>query len=153
MQKILLVLILSVFAVSHSIASENNIIVQKIKGNFSDVDKSMRDAILGQGISLAHVLHASDMLKRTGKDFGYDQDVYANAEILEFCSARISQKLARIDPDNIILCPFTISLYTLIKEPDMVYIVYQIPVGKPGTKKVVAEVVALIQGIIEEATF
>jgi len=93
------------------------------------------------------------MLRNTGSAFGYRDEVYRDAETYEFCSARISHKLARINPDNIVLCPFTISVYELISEPGVVRISYRVPTGRPGTGKVVKEIVELIESIIEEATW
>ena len=93
------------------------------------------------------------MLHRTSPAFGYTKDVYADAEILEFCSAKISQKLSRIDPDNIVLCPFTIAVYTLMKEPGVVRVSYRIPTGKSGTEEVVKDIVDLITGILEDASW
>ena len=133
--------------------TSSSIIKQKIEGNYLEVAQNIRSAILGKGIHIAHELHASDMLQRTGPSFGYSKNIYANAEILEFCSAALSQKLARIDPDNIIMCPFTIGVYALTGEKDITYIVYQIPHGKPGTEEVTKEIEVLISGIIEDSAW
>lgn len=70
-------------------------------------------ATIGKGINIAHELPASDMLNRTGSAYGYKTNTYNHARTFEFCSALISHKLARQKPDNIVLCPFTISVYTL----------------------------------------
>ena len=131
--------------------SQSAIVTQKIKGKFFEIDQNIRSAIIGKGINIAHILPASSMLQRTGSAFGYKNDVYADAEILEFCSANISHKLSRIDPDNIVLCPFTISVYALTSEPGVVRVSYRIPVGKPGSEKVIKEIQELIEGILEDA--
>lgn len=130
------------------------IISQKVEGNYLEVVQNIRSAILGKGIHIAHELHAGDMLQRTGTAYGYKNNVYSNAEIIEFCSAELSQKLARIDPDNIVLCPFTIGIYSLNKEnKNTVHISYQIPNGKPGTEAVVKEIKQLISEIVEDAVW
>ncbi|MDH3712243.1 MAG: DUF302 domain-containing protein [Gammaproteobacteria bacterium] len=123
----------------------------KVEGEFHDVSHNIRSAIVGKGTNITHVLPASDMLQRTGPAFGYD--VYANAETFEFCSAQISHKLARVNPDNIVLCPFTISVYALTSETGFVRISYRTPAGRPGTDAVIQEVVELIESIIEDATW
>ena len=127
------------------------IITKKMKGDYFDISANIRSAIAGQGLNVAHVLAASSMLHRTGSAFGYKNDIYSNAQIFEFCSAEISQKLSRANPDNITLCPFTISVYSLAKEPGYVRLSYRLPVGKPGAEEIVQEVVALIEKIIEDA--
>ncbi len=52
----------------------------------------------------------------------------------------------------IVLCPFTISVYTVRDEPGMVRLGYRIPTGRTGTEEIIEEVVALIESIIEDAT-
>ena len=136
-----------------SLASEDNIVTVKVEGNFHDVSASVRSAINGKGLNIANVLHASDMLHRTGPAFGYSNNTYLDAETYEFCSASISHKLARQHPDNIVLCPFTISVYVVKDEPNMVRLSYRIPTGKPGSQEVVKEVVDLVQSIVDDATW
>jgi uncharacterized protein (DUF302 family) len=134
-------------------ASEDPIVTRKVEGTFQDVSSSVRTAILGKGINIANVLPASQMLHRTGADFGYENHVYGAAETYEFCSARISHKLSRAHPDNIVLCPFTISVYTIKSEPGLVRLSYRIPTGRPGSEEVVKEVVELIESIVDEASW
>ena len=147
------VLLTSLMGAGITGASESQIVTRKIPGGFHDIVNNIRMAIAGRGIHIAHVLPASSMLHRTASAFGYEEDVYANAEILEFCSAKISQKLSRIDPANIVLCPFTIGVYTLVKEPGMVRVSYRIPTGKPGTDEAIEDIVDLITGILEDASW
>ena len=127
------------------------VVTHQIEGKFDEVSNNIQAAIISKGINIAHILPAGEMLHRTGNTFGYKNDVYSNAQTFEFCSAAISHKLARVDPENIVLCPFTISVYTLTDKAEMVNLSYRIPVGKPGTEEVVKEVVGLIESIIEEA--
>ena len=134
-------------------AGEDPIVTRIVEGEFHDVVRNVRAAIIGKGINIAHTLPASDMLRRTGPAFGYHNDVYADAETFEFCSAELSHKLARRHPDNIVLCPFTISVYTLVSEPGKVRLSYLIPTGRAGTEPEIKEIVALIQGILEDATW
>lgn len=133
--------------------TSSSIITQKVEGKYFEVVQNIRSAILGKGINIAHELHASDMLQRTAPAYGYSKTVYSNAEILEFCSAALSQKLSRINPANIVMCPFTIGVYALADEPNVVYINYQVPRGKPGTEAVEEEIKELISGIIEDAAW
>ncbi len=134
-------------------AAEDPIVSTSVSGNYHDVANSIRAAILGKGIHIAHELSASDMLNRTGSAYGYNNNTYTDARIFEFCSASISQKLARQNPDNIVLCPFIISVYTLVDEPDSVHITYKKPVGRAGSEEIVKEVIELISSIIEDASW
>jgi len=127
------------------------VVTHQADGSFEDISSNIRDSIEGKGINVAHVLPAGDMLHRTGPTFGYKSDVYSQAQTFEFCSAAISHKLARQNPENIVLCPFTISVYTLKESPEIVNLSYRIPVGQPGSEPVVQEVVDLIESIIDES--
>lgn len=134
-------------------AVSDPIVTKKVEGRFIEVAGNIRQSILGKGLNIAHTLPASGMLGRTGPAFGYKEQVYLDAEIFEFCSASISHKLSRSNPDNIVLCPFTISVYVLNSDPTNVRISYRIPTGRPGSEEIVKEVVALIESIIEDATW
>ena len=134
-------------------AAEDPIVTKKVEGRFAEVANNIRQSIVGKGLNIAHILPANDMLSRTGSAFGYKDNVYLNAEIYEFCSARISHKLSRSNPDNIALCPFTISVYELTKDPGNIRITYRIPTGRPGSEEIVKEVTALIESIIEDAAW
>jgi uncharacterized protein (DUF302 family) len=147
------VLLIMTFRPGPSFAATDNIVTVRVEGDFHNVSASVRSAITGKGLNIANVLHASEMLHRTGPAFGYKDDIYLNAETYEFCSASISQKLARQHPDNIVLCPFTISVYVVKDEPDFVRLSYRIPTGKPGSTEVVKEVVDLVQSIVDDATW
>jgi uncharacterized protein (DUF302 family) len=125
-----------------------------VTANFEDILESVRQAIEGKGINIAHTLPASDMLNRTGKDFGIEKNVFLKAETVEFCSARISHRLAQANHENILLCPFTISVYVLTDDPDHVYLSWRrpFPVSDTESRAAVKEMVELIEAIIREAT-
>jgi uncharacterized protein (DUF302 family) len=129
------------------------VVTTRIKGDFQDTSDSIESSIIGKGINISHISPASQMLNRTGPAFGYKDTVYSDAKTYEFCSAEISQKLSRSNPDNIVLCPFTISVYTLTAEPGYVRISYRVPVGEAGSEDIVKQVVELISSIIEDATW
>ena len=135
------------------VAAEDPIVMTEVKGDYHEVANNIRMAIIGKGINIAHELPASEMLNRTGSAYGYAANTYSNARIFEFCSARLSQKLSRQSSDNIILCPFTISVYSLVSKPDIVHITYRKPVGRPGSEAIVEEVIELISSIVEDAVW
>jgi len=154
--QVLLKLTLSAFVLlfaSSVYASSTNpvVITHQVKDTYEDISNNIRDSIAGKGINVAHVLPAGEMLGRTGASFGYQSDIYKEAQTFEFCSAAISHKLARQHPQNIVLCPFTISVYTLNESPELVNLSYRVPVGMPGSEAVVQEVVDLIESIIAES--
>jgi uncharacterized protein (DUF302 family) len=135
-------------------ADEAPVKTVRVSGDFEDVRDSVRQAIEGKGINIAHTLPASDMLNRTGKDFGIEKNVFRQAETVEFCSARISHRLAQANHENILLCPFTISIYVLSDDPEHVYLSWRRPfsLGDAESQAAVQEMVELIEAIIREVT-
>ncbi|MCB1734651.1 MAG: hypothetical protein H6981_11560 [Gammaproteobacteria bacterium] len=118
---------------------------------YDEVKDNIKLAITGRGINIANELHASDMLNRTGPDLGFERPVFKHAETIEFCSAVISLRLVEKTPDNVVMCPFAVSLYQLNASPEQTHVAYRIPVGFDGSEAVYTEVAELISGIVREA--
>ena len=135
-------------------ADEGPVKTVRVSGEFEDIRDGVRQAIEGKGINIAHTLPASDMLNRTGKDFGIEKNVFLQAETVEFCSARISHRLVQANAENILLCPFTISVYVLSDDPEHVYLSWRRPFSPSDTESqaAVQEMVELIEAIISEVT-
>jgi uncharacterized protein (DUF302 family) len=148
-------LITMVFACSaaavHAAAAE--VVVRSAKGEFNDIKERVTQAIETRGLVLNYTAHVGDMLERTGKDIGRTRQVYAKAEVLEFCSAALSRDTMEADPRNIAFCPYAIAIYALPKEPGKVFVSYRKP-GTLGPKKSVTALRAvekLLDEIVREA--
>lgn len=149
--RFLLLVIAAVVAVPAT-AGESPVVTVKVKAEFADILDNVKSTIAGRGINIAHVLPASEMLNRTGESFGIKENVFIEAQTVEFCSARISHHLAKANPENILLCPFTISVYVLTSDPEHVRVSYRSPYTiDPGSEPAVREMVELVKGIVEEA--
>lgn len=135
-------------------ADEGPVRTVRVSGDFEDVRDGIRQAIEGKGINIAHTLPAGDMLNRTGADFGVEKNVFLQAETVEFCSARISHRLAQANHENILLCPFTISIYVPSDDADHVYLSWRRPfsLGDKESQAAVQEMVELMEAIVREAT-
>jgi uncharacterized protein (DUF302 family) len=122
-------------------------------GRFDDVRDDVDMAITGRGLVVNNVSHVGEMLERTGKDLGDTKQIFLKAEALEFCSAVISRKMMEADPDNIVFCPYVISVYVLPDKPDEVRIAYRKPqlIGSPASQKALKAVDELLSGIVREA--
>ena len=151
-------LFLSVFFMALSqlpkpgLASDSPFVTKTVEGDFKEVFEGLKDVIVGKGINIAHTLGSSDMLNRTAPSFNIKKNIFINAEIVEFCSAKISHELVQKNPLNITLCPFTISAYVLTDDPKNVHLTYRKPVSIKGSEEVVAQIVKLLEDIIKEAT-
>lgn len=118
---------------------------------YADTLDALKEVIQGRGINIAHELPPSDMLERTGPAFGITEQVLKDGEIVEFCSAKISHKLIQANPENISLCPFTISIYVLNSDPGNVRMTFRKPyVLDEASRPAVEAMTELVMGIIEE---
>jgi len=130
-----------------------DVVVQSTKGQFKEVKERVLHAIEGRGLVLNYTARIGAMLERTGKDIGAARKVYADAELLEFCSARVSRETMEADPRNIVYCPYGIAVYTLPKEPGRVYVAYrrQAAAVTGASAKPLAAVDKLLANIVGEA--
>lgn len=100
----------------------------QIEEEFNYVKEDLKAAIQGQGLLVSGELHVQEMLVRTAADLGFDASPYLQAESIEFCSAYVSHLMIQAHPVNATICPFTIALYVLAEEPDIVHVAYRNPV-------------------------
>ena len=131
-------------------------VVSYVKANakFEDVRDDLKTAIEAKGLVIDYQSHIAAMLERTGKDVGSTKPVYADAQALLFCSARLSRKMMEADPANVVMCPYTIVVYATASKPDRVVVAYRPPAqpaGSPASKAALKEVAALLDGIAREA--
>lgn len=145
--------LLFVGSVQGALADGDYMAVFSKAGNFDDVRDAVDMAITGRGLVVNNVSHVGEMLERTGKDLGGARQIFLKAEVLEFCSATVSRKMMESNPDNIVFCPYTISVYMVPEKPGEVRVAYRKPqiVGSPASQKALKAVDELLSGIVEEA--
>ncbi len=128
-----------------------SVVITKAGTSFDDINENVRMAITDGGMIVSGTLHISDMLNRTGKDIGFDKNIFKKSEAVEFCSALISHKMAAVHSANVSMCPFTVAIYELNDEPGVVYLSYRRVELLGDGKKVEDDIVALLQGIVDES--
>jgi len=128
------------------------IVKKQVSDDFETTKENLEMAITGKGLRVSGTLHVSEMLNRTGKDLGFDKQIFAKAESLEFCSALISHKMAVADSANISVCPFTIAVYSYTEKPETVYISYRLPTLLGDAAEVTQDIKTLLDDIVTEAT-
>jgi uncharacterized protein (DUF302 family) len=106
-------------------AASADVVVRSAKGEFKEVKERVLHAIENRGLVLNYTARIGAMLERTGKDIGTARTIYGDAEMLEFCSAKISRDTMEADPRNIAFCPYSIAIYTLPKEKNRVYVAFR----------------------------
>lgn len=102
---------------------------------YADAREALQDAIEGEGLVPSPPSRFGDMLTRTGPALGEGEPVYADAEVLHFCSARIAWQLSREHPINAAQCPLSMAIYTLRSAPDVVHLAWRTTLGNtPGSQ-------------------
>ena len=125
--------------------------VWQVEGDYEEVRDDLKDAIESRGMVISYISHAKAMLDRTGKDIGYPDTVYPHgAEIFLFCKADTSQKLVRVNPHHVVLCPYAIAVYDVAGEPGRVYLSYRVaPEDTPEYQPVERLLREIIEGVVE----
>src|SRR3990170_1451837 len=139
--------------VTAAYAAAADVVVRSTKGEFGEVKERVLHAIENRGLVLNYTARIGAMLERTGKDTGATRRIYGDAEMLEFCSARVSRDTMEADPRNIVFCPYSIAIYTLPKEKDKVYVGYRRPAAFGSAQSVnsLRAVEQLVSSIVREA--
>jgi uncharacterized protein (DUF302 family) len=147
-------LIVLLTGISHvARADDSHMALFTKKSSFAEIKEAVEMAITGRGFVINNVSHVGEMLERTGKDLGGAKQVFLHAESLEFCSATVSRNMMEADPDNIVFCPYIISIYVLPAKPGEVRVAYRKTqmVGTPASQKSLKAVNDLLGDIVKEA--
>lgn len=124
---------------------------RSVQEDFEYIRDNVRNAIIDRGMNIANELHASEMLNRTAPDLGIEKNVFLHAESIQYCSALISHGLVAAHPSNMVLCPFTISIYVLSGNPDTVFIAYRSPAAGEESAEILKQVESLLEEIVTES--
>ncbi len=123
------------------------------KAPFEDVKFELGNAIIGRGLAVDYTGQIGRMLERTGADVGSTKPLYTQAEFVTFCSAKLSRAMMEADLANIAACPYVIFIYEAAGKPGETVVGYRRPqaAGNDASRKALAEVDALLDGIVKEA--
>ncbi|MEJ2116135.1 MAG: DUF302 domain-containing protein [Gammaproteobacteria bacterium] len=114
--------------------------------------ENLTNAIIARGMVISNTVNLSDMLDRTSKDLGVEKPIYQYAKTIEFCSAQLSHKLSQVDPRNLVVCPFAISVYSTYEKPEDVYIAYRNYELVGDSENLISEIYKMLKEIVLEAT-
>jgi len=101
--------------------------VYTVTGDYEDVKTDLVDAIESRGIVISYVAHAASMLQRTSDAVGAVGKAFDRADILLFCKADLTYQLTIKNPHNLVLCPYSVSVYTLAGDWEHVYLGIRAP--------------------------
>ncbi len=123
-------------------------LVWTVQGDFRDIKQDIVTTIEAKGLVVSYTAYAANMLARTSEAIDDAKAVYDQGESILFCKADLSHELARQDPHNIVLCPYSISLYTLVEAPNTTYVSIRLPVLQVPAYIAVHD---LLEQIVEQA--
>lgn len=124
------------------------------QARFDNVRDDLRAAIEAKGLVIDYHSQLNRMLERTGKDVGSARKIFVDAQSFAFCSAALSRKMLEADPANAAECPYTITVYATVQQPDTVVVAYRRPWrpdGSAASQAALREVDALLDGLAREA--
>ena len=101
--------------------------VYTVTGEYEDVKTDLVAAIESRGIVISYVAHAASMLQRTSDAVGAVGKAFDRADILLFCKADLTYQLTIKNPHNLVLCPYSVSVYTLAGDWEHVYLGIRAP--------------------------
>ena len=129
------------------LASAGEIFSVRINADFPSVRSEVVEAIESSGLIVTATIPFNQMLERTASDLGKKRSPYAQAEIVQFCSARLAWQLIEEAPENLTLCPLSIAVFEIHGQSG-VQLAYRVP-GKETAGRVKAEVLlnSLLQRI------
>ena len=97
----------------HGSALAGDIHSANLAADFAVARESVVEAIEGAGLVVTAAIPFNQMLARTASDLGKLGSPYANAEIIQFCSARLAWQMVEEDVGQLALCPLSIAVYSL----------------------------------------
>ena len=120
---------------------------------YDDVKFELTNAIVNRGLTVDYTGQIGKMLERTGPDVGSSKLLYKQAEFLTFCSAKLSRAMMEADATNIGFCPYVVFIYEPADKPGETVVGYRRPPpgGSDASKKALAEIDALLDGIVKDA--
>lgn len=149
---------LSVFVASPSVQADaqplDAVVTHQVAGTYADLRERVVFAIEEKGLVVGHVAKIGEMLRRTAAELKESPPPFAEAEVIEFCSARLSRDVTLADPRYVAFCPYAISLYSLEAAPGVVHVGYRRPLA-PGANPALAAALqraeALLAAIVASA--
>ena len=121
--------------------------------SFEHVREDLQLALENRGLVIDATSYIHDMLERTGADLDMTTPIFTDAMAFSFCSALLSRRTMEADVHNIAFCPYVLTVYTPVDEPERVYVAYRrLPMtGDEASDAALAEVEALLDDIAREA--
>jgi uncharacterized protein (DUF302 family) len=146
-----LVLLIACFA--PKVAAEGGV-SRDVTRAYDDVRFELADAIIRRGLSVHSEGDFGKMLDRTGADVGSTTAVYARAEFVTVCSAKLARAMVEADPSLMGNCPFTLYAYETVARPGVVTVGYRrlTAATSDAGRRALEAIEQMLAGIVAECT-
>lgn len=91
------------------------------------VREALVEAVEAAGLVVTAVIPFNDMLARTAGDLGRKASPFENAQIVQFCSAKLAWQLIEEEKQQLAICPLSIVVYATVEAPKKVMLSYRLP--------------------------
>lgn len=129
-------------------AAEDVSRTEVVGSDFPSTREALVEAIEAEGLVVSAVIPFNGMLARTAGDLARPASPFAQAEIIQFCSATLAWQLLEEDAAQIALCPLAISVFSTRAEPAKVVLAYRSP-GQATAGRVKAE--SLLRRLVQRS--
>lgn len=139
------VLAFSLLASGSGVASDISP-VPLLTGDFATAREAVLEAIEADGLVVSAVLPFGQLLARTASDLGKPASPLRQAEIIQFCSARLAWALIEEDPAQLVFCPLSLALYERAEAPGQVFLAFHTPAVSGAARRQLVELLQKIAG-------
>ncbi len=122
-----------------------------INTDFPSAREALIESIEAEGLVVSAVIPFGSMLERTADGLGKGVSPFVDAEIVQFCSARLARQLVDEDVAQIALCPLSIAVFATRVAPEQITYAYHAPepgsAGRLGARNLLEKLVARAAGL------
>ena len=131
--------------------------IKIVVAEFDDVVDELENAIIEKGSRIDYVGNVDQMLERTATtvdsdDASTEKSIYVHARYMQFCSAPLTHKAVRANPQNLSMCPFVVFVFETRENPGKISVGYRPPTLSQDDQSaaVFQEVITFLQEILDE---
>ena len=120
---------LPIFLVTDASAAECIVTKPIIGSDFQSASEALIEAIKVESLVVSAKIPFKAMLERTAGAVSRQASLFANVQIMQFCSSLLAWQLREEQTAQIALCPLSITLYEMVGDEakDEIYLAYRSP--------------------------
>ena len=120
-----------------------------VNSDFPAAREALIESIEAEGLVISAIIPFNAMLARTASDLGKAGSPFVEAEIVQFCSARLARQLVEEVAAQIGLCPLSISVFSTHKMHGQIVYAWRSP-GRSSAGRMAAS--DLLEKLVARAT-